>query len=143
MSQLVCVFCSGVFFGVALYISLVQQPAALEAGASFAGRFFPPMYRRAARIQVPLAALGTLSGSWAWWIGGGILWLVGAMLLFAVVPFTLFVIMPVNDRLLEAGRDPEAPDTERLLRRWGSLHAVRTVLSGASFVVVLVALASG
>ena len=119
MSQLVAVFCTGVFFGVALYISLVQQPAALEAGVAVAGRFFAPMYRRAARMQVPLAILGTLSGSWAWWAGGGRLWLVGALLLFAVVPFALVVIMPVNDQLLAADRGPAAPDTEVLLAAGG------------------------
>src|SRR5258705_11656195 len=126
MSQIASVFCSGVFFGVALYITLVQQPAALEAGALFARRFFPPMYRRATRMQVPLAALGTLTGVWSWWRGGGVLWLVGALLLVAVVTFTLVRIRPVNNQLLAAARDPEAVDTEALPRRWGSLPPVRT-----------------
>ena len=139
MSELVAVFCSGVFFGVALYISLVQQPATLELGAPFSGRFFPPMYRRAARMQVTLAALGTLSSLWAWGRGAGRLWLCGALLLLAVVAFTVLRIRPVNDQLLAPGPGAE---TEVLLRRWGSLHAVRTVLSGLAFAALLVALAS-
>jgi hypothetical protein len=139
MSEVVAVFCSGVFFGAALYISLAQHPALLEVGAPFASRFFAPMYRRAAVLQVALAAVGTVSGLWAWWWGSGLPWLIGAVLLFSVVPFTLIRIAPVNHELLAPGRDPEAADTELLLRRWGWLHAFRTVLSGLSFVVLVIA----
>ena len=142
MVEFITIFCSGVFFGVALCITWVQQPAALEIGPAFAGRLFSPMYRRAAPMQVAVASLGTLSGLWAWWQGSGGLWLLGALLLFTVIPFTLLRIMPVNNQLLTPGRDAEAPDTESLLRRWGHLHAVRTVLSGLAFLLQLAALAS-
>ncbi|HEY8153411.1 MAG TPA: DUF1772 domain-containing protein [Myxococcota bacterium] len=142
MVDFIAVFCSGVFFGVALCITWVQHPAALEIGPAFAGRLFSPMYRRAAPLQIALAALGTLSGLGAWWRGSGGLWLPGALLLFAVIPFTLVFMMPVNNQLLAPGRDSEALDTEPLLRRWGNLHAVRTALSGLAFLVQLAALAS-
>ncbi len=142
MSEFVAIVCSGVFFGAALYITLVQHAASLEVGLSFAGRFFPPMYRRAATMQASLALVGTLSGLWTWWRGSGFSWLVGALLLFAVVPFTLVWIMPVNKQLLAPRGDPEAADTEPLLRRWGALHAVRTVLSGLAFAVFLGAVVS-
>ena len=36
MLELIVVFCSGVFFGVALCITWVQHPAALEVGPAFA-----------------------------------------------------------------------------------------------------------
>jgi hypothetical protein len=39
--EFISVFCSGAFFGAALCITLVQQPAALEVGASFASRLAP------------------------------------------------------------------------------------------------------
>jgi uncharacterized membrane protein len=142
MAAFISVFCCGAFFGAALYITLAQHPAALEVGPSFAVRFFAPVYRRAAAMQAALAVLGTLAGLWAWWQGGsGLLGLLGTLLLFSVVPFTLVLMMPVNNRLLAPGRDPEAPDTEALLRRWGSLHAVRTALSGLAFLLLLGSLA--
>jgi hypothetical protein len=143
MPEFIAPFCSGVFFGVALCITWVELPAAFEVGPAFAGRLFSPMYRRAAPLQVALAAVGTLSGAWSWWRGSGRLWLLGALLLFAVVPFTLVRIMPVNNQLSAAGREVESLDTEQLLRQWGRLHAVRTVLSGLAFVVQLAALVSG
>jgi len=137
VAELVAVFCSGAFFGAALYINAAQHPAALEAGAAFAIRFFSPMYRRAAPMQVALAVVGALAGLWAWWGGAGSLWWIAALLLFSVIPVTLVWIQPVNDQLMAPGRDPEAPDTVRPLRRWGSLHAARTILSGLGFVLML------
>lgn len=135
--EVLALFGCGTFFGAAVYISLAQHPAALEAGVPTAARFFPPMYRRAAAMQVALAVVGTVAGIGAWWAGSGLPWLVGASLLFAVVPFTLLVIKPVNNRLLNPDRDPSDADTETLLHRWGLLHAARSVLSGVAFLVFL------
>jgi hypothetical protein len=56
--KLLATLCCGVFFGAALYISLVQHPAALETGNEFAAHFFPPMYGRAAAMQASLAVVG-------------------------------------------------------------------------------------
>jgi uncharacterized membrane protein len=140
MVEIVATFACGVFFGAALYINVAQHPASLEAGVAFAGRFFAPMYRRASVLQVAAALIGSAGGAIAWFRGGGIAWLGGALLLFGVIPFTLTWIAPVNDLLLAPGRDPEAPDTEALLRRWAPLHGVRTALSGAAFVLFLVGL---
>jgi hypothetical protein len=41
VTKLLATLCCGVFFGAALYISLVQHPATLETGNDFAARFFP------------------------------------------------------------------------------------------------------
>ena len=46
MMEIIATFACGIFFGAALYISLVQHPATLETGPAFTGQFFPPMYRR-------------------------------------------------------------------------------------------------
>jgi hypothetical protein len=133
-------FACGVFFGAALYISVAQHPATLEAGTAFALRFFAPMYRRAAALQIAAALVGTSAGVLAWFRDGGFAWLAGALLLFAVIPFTLIWIKPVNDPLMDRGRDPGAHDTETLLRRWAPLHGVRTALSGVAFLLFLAGL---
>jgi hypothetical protein len=52
------------------------------------------------------------------------------VLLGSVIPFTLIVILPTNKQLLSAALDRRSAETERLLARWGMLHAVRSVLSG-------------
>jgi hypothetical protein len=135
-AKLLAIFCCGVFFGAALYISLVQHPAALETGNEFAARFFRPMYRRAAVLQASLALVGCASAIPAWLSGAGELWLAAAILIGSVVPFTLIVIKPINDALLQ-NRDA-ASEVGALLTRWGYLHWARTVAGGLAFLLCLI-----
>lgn len=137
--ELIAIVGSGTFFGAALYISLAQHPATLECGVSIGGRFFPPMYNRAAPMQISLAATGFLAGIVLWYLNTNHLWLIGALLIISVIPITLIVIKPVNDILLSPANDPDSPETEVLLNRWGSRHWLRTIVSGSSFIIYLVA----
>ena len=137
--ELVAIFCCGTFFGAAVYISLVQHPAALEAGVAVGGRFFPPMYSRAAPMQISLAVIGFLTGLAAWYLSSNVLWLLGALLLISVVLITLIVIKPVNDILLNSENDPDSTETEALLKQWGPRHWLRTIVSGTSFIIYLAA----
>jgi uncharacterized membrane protein len=91
-------------------------------------------------MQVPLALIGSLSALVSWWFDGGRAWLVGGLLLLLVIPFTLVVILPTNKRLESHELDLRSEEAERLLRRWGRLHAVRSLLSGAAFLVFLISL---
>lgn len=139
----IATFCTGVFFGAAIYISLVQHPAALDAGGTVAGRFFPPMYRRAAPMQASLAVIGSIASIVAWVLGAGWLWLAGGLVFLAVVPFTLLCFKEINGPLMDAARNPESTETFGLLRRWGRLHWVRTIISGLSLSLFLGKLAFG
>lgn len=137
--QVVALFSCGTFFGAALYISLAQHPAALAAGVAVGGRFFPPMYQRAAPLQITLAVAGFVSGLIAWYQSMEPLWLIGGLLLFSVIPITLIFIKPVNDQLLHPENNPDSDETEELLRRWGPKHWWRTLVSGAAFILYLTA----
>ncbi len=141
IASLVAIFCAGTFFGAALYISIAQHPATLEAGPNVGGRFFPPMYRRAAPMQIFLTIIGTVAGAVAWTLGGNSMWLVGALFLVSVIPITLLIIKPINDRLLDPSHNPDEPDTERLLRQWGPRHWIRSTVSCIAFILFLVAYA--
>jgi hypothetical protein len=66
--------------------------------------------------------------------------LAGGLLLLVVIPFTLVVILPTNRRLESQELDLQSDEAERLLRRWGRLHAVRSLPSGAAFLVCLISL---
>ncbi|MGQ0698317.1 MAG: DUF1772 domain-containing protein [Panacagrimonas sp.] len=139
--EFIALICSGVFTGAALYVSLVQHPAATKLGTSAAVDFFCPMYARAAPFQASLALLGSLAALWAWWSASGWLWLLGAVVLAFVIPFTLIVIKPTNDRLMDPSLDSSSDEASNLLVRWSRLHAVRRVASFLSFSVFVVALA--
>jgi hypothetical protein len=70
-------------------------------------------------------------------VGATFWWLVAGVMLGSVIPFTLLVILPTNKLLLSPTLDKRSVDAERLLARWGSLHAVRSVLSGLALLLFL------
>jgi hypothetical protein len=49
----------------------------------------------------------------------------------------LIVILHTNKRLLNPALDRGSAEAERLLARWGRLHAVRSVLSGLALLLFL------
>jgi hypothetical protein len=88
-------------------------------------------------MQATLAALGLLSSIAAWLAGATFWWRVGGVVPGAVIPFTLIVILPTNKELLGPTLDRRSAQTERLLARWGALHAVRSVLSALALLLFL------
>jgi uncharacterized membrane protein len=138
VAEALATLCCGIFFGAAVYISLVQHPAALETGSEFAVRFFAPMYRRASIMQPSLAMVGRLASIVAYFLGADRAWLFSAVLIASVVPITLLVVEPLNEQIM--GLDPSAERAVELLMKWSRLHWLRTIASGLSFVLCLVAI---
>jgi uncharacterized membrane protein len=126
---------SGLFAGASIYINLVEHPARLECGTDLAIKEFGPSYRRAAIVQVSLAAIGFLMAVAAWLTNNSFWWLVGGGILVAVIPFTLIVILPTNKKLLDPSLDRSSDLASTLLARWGRLHSVRSLLSMVAFFI--------
>ncbi len=135
--EIVAILCAGLFAGAAIYINLVEHPARLECGTAAALSQWRPSYRRATVMQASLAVVGSASAVVASIRGASAMILAGGLLLGAVVPFTLIVIFPSNRRLLDPSLDPASAEAAALLRRWGRLHAVRSALGAAAFVVLV------
>jgi uncharacterized membrane protein len=139
--QLLATFASGIFAGAALYVTFVEQPARLSCGSHFALTQWRPSYKRGTLMQAPLALIGSISGLLSWWVCRNSAWLLGGLLLLLVIPFTLLIMFPTNKRLESQELDPHSEQTGRLLRRWGQLHAVRSLLGAVAFLIFLFALA--
>ena len=137
VSEIIAALASGIFAGAALYINIVEQPARLSCGVELAVTQWRPSYKRGAVMQAPLAAIGSLAALVSWWFDRGLPWLVGGLLLLLVIPFTLLVILPTNKRLQSRELDLRSEEAGILLRRWGRLHAVRSLLSVAAFLIFL------
>jgi hypothetical protein len=137
IAEFIAVLSCSLFTGAALYVSLVEHPARMQCGVEVAATEFPPSYRRGTVMQVTSAALGLLSSVAAWLDGAAFWWLVAGVLLGSVIPFTLIAILPTNKRLLSPTLDKRSVEAERLLARWGALHAVRSVLSGVALMIFL------
>ena len=87
-------------------------------------------------MQASLAIIGFIASAVLWFQQRNPVVLVAAILLVLVVPFTLLVIFPTNKRLLDPALERSSVEAATLLGRWGRLHAVRTFLSGLSFVLL-------
>lgn len=132
---MIAIVASGLFAGAAIYINLVEHPARLSCGTPLAVREFAPSYRRATIQQASLAVIGCAAGAVAGWQYSDVMTLVAAVMLGLVVPFTLLVIAPTNHRLLDPSLDSSSQEAATLLRRWGRLHAVRSTLATAAFLL--------
>jgi len=137
VAEFLSAFCCSIFAGAAIYITLVEHPARVEAGTATAAAVFPGSYRRAAMMQAPLAILGFVFSVIAWIQRGDVWWLIGGLLLVSVVPITLIVIMPTNKELLTPLLNKPPGRIAELLARWGKLHAIRTAVSCLALVIFL------
>ena len=133
--ELVAVLACTLFTGAAVYITAVEHPARLSCGTEIAAAQWAPSYKRATVMQASLAAVAGLFGMIRGVQGGGPLWVWAAMLILAVVPFTLIVIRPTNNRLLDPRRDRRSDETLQLLKSWGRLHSIRSLLSVAASIL--------
>jgi hypothetical protein len=137
IAEFVAVLSCSMFAGAAVYITFIEHPARMQCGVEIAATEFAPSYRRATVMQATCAAFGLLSSIAAWLAGATLWWLVAGVLLGSVIPFTLIVILPTSKRLLSRALDRRSAEAERLLARWGRLHAVRSVLSGVALLMFL------
>jgi len=137
IAEFVAVFACGIFTGAAAYVSLVEHPARMKCGAEIAAAEFSPSYRWGSVMQATLAALGLLSSIAAWLAGATFWWVVAGLLLGSVIPFTLIVMLPTNKQLLNPALDRRSAQTGQLLARWGTLHAVRSVLSALALSLLM------
>ena len=128
---------AAVFSGAALYINVAEQPARLGLDDRALLTEWKPAYKHGLAMQAPLAIIGFLLGLAAWWQTGHIGWLFGALLMIANWPVTFFAIMPINNRLMAIDPAAAGAESRAMIKRWGSLHAVRTALGFAACLAFL------
>ncbi len=135
LAELIATLSSGLFTGASIYINAVEHPARMQGGTQLALTEFAPSYKRATVMQVSLALVGFVSALRAWRSSADAGWLLGGGLLVAVIPFTAVAILPTNKQLLDPATASDVERAEQLLTRWGRLHAVRSLVSFASFLL--------
>ena len=141
LAELFATSASGLFTGAAVHISLVEHPARMQTGTGSALRVFAPSVKRATVTQLSLIVAGFLGSLAAWRSGSDARWLISGGLLVWLIPFTVLAILPINKKLLEPQTANDLDSAEQLLRRWGELHAVRSVSGLASLLTFLLLLA--
>ncbi len=119
---------AALFAGAAIYVSVVEQPARLDLEPPAMLKQWQESYPRAAIMQATLAIISCALGLLAFMFSYDWRWLLGAALIILPWPYTMFLIMPTNKILKSTLPTQVNEDTHSLVRQWGLLHAVRTVL---------------
>jgi hypothetical protein len=130
-------FVAAVFSGAALYINVAEQPARLGLDDRSLLTEWKPSYKHGLAMQAPLAIVGFLLGLAAWWQSGHMGWAIGGLLMVANWPVTFFAIMPTNNRLMATDLAAAGAESRAMIKRWGSLHAIRTALGFAASLAFL------
>jgi hypothetical protein len=155
-AQITATGLAGIFTGAAAFITMAQHPALLETRElAFQAPYFRRMYFYAARMQGPLAVGSGLSSLAVYFLQQGArhcgcpvagmprLWLASGGIMVAMVPYTITRMLALNTRLMDT-RGCHFQGTawlQRMLRKWGRLHDIRTGASLVAFTGMLIALA--
>ena len=131
---------AALFTGAAFYVGFAEQPARLGLDDRALLAQWKPAYKRGFAMQAPLAIIGFLLGTVAWWMTGRLTFVLGAILLVANWPWTIFGIMPTNKVLMAIEPNDAGPRSRALIVKWNRLHSVRTTLGGLATVAFLSAL---
>ena len=137
LSGQLAIIAAALFSGAAVYINVAEQPARLGLSDQSLLDEWKPAYKRGTMMQAPLAVIGFLLGTLAWWQTGNLLWAAGGLLMLANLPMTLVGIMPTNNKLMAT--QTATSESRSLIIRWGTLHSVRTSLGFAGTVAFLLA----
>ena len=116
------------FFGAALYVNIVEQPARLGLDARSMIREWTPSNRRGFVMLAALAIISALSAYAEYIRTSDVRWLFGGTIILASWPYAYFVMIPVTDLLYGIRRN--APDSmiRELMRDWGLLEWGQTAI---------------
>lgn len=124
----------GAQFGIALTASVIVHPILIMSKKETAIEVFKPFFDKThiwvlvLSIVITILALiySIMTGNW-WWFGI-------SMLMHLNGPYTIFFMMPTNNRLMDKDVDPLSEQTATDIKKWGSLHLIRTILNGLIFI---------
>lgn len=123
---------AAMFAGIALYISVAEQPARMKLSATSALAHWQPSYGAGFIVQGALSAVAGLLGLITFLFYGFYMsWLYGAIFMLINWPYTWYLIMPLNRELKAIDPSVATADTLSKLSRWGWMHLLRGVLGAA------------
>ena len=127
---------SGLFAGGAMMQTIVDHPARVSADKPCA---VSQMQRSLERVDPYMPALATLAaaaGIGSFFTGGTFGDLVAAGLFFAIGIHTFALIIPINKQIMSISPiHGDVAAAHRLMKRWGFLHAFRS-MAGTSALIL-------
>lgn len=131
---------TAIFFGIAFYISVAEQPARLALANTPLLEQWKISFGIGIALQGSLTIAAGLAGFATWWIRRDMRWLFAGLLMLCNWPWTLFFISPINETLLAIPADAAGPASRALIEHWGIVHVGRTVISFVALLLFFSAL---
>ncbi len=138
-SKFIVKLTSGLFAGGNLYCTLVEHASRSDVETRCAAEIFPKSNARGATLQMALSSTAIIALFYTYMQERDQKWLTAGLITLSILPYTYVVIMPVVEQLSDPNLDKDNNHTIGLLNRWGAFHSVRTLLTLASFVLVIIA----
>ena len=127
------------FFGAALYVNLVEQPARLALDDQAILNEWTPSDRRGVALILGLSLLSAALGLVAYFADQDLRWAIGALIVILVWPYTFFAMAPLNNQILTLAPG-DVGAARALIRQWGLLEYGQTAIGLAGAAVYLWAL---
>lgn len=116
------------FFGAALYINLVEQPARIALDARSMVREWVPSNRRGFILLSSLAIVSAILAYADFARIGDVRWIIGGTVIAASWPYAYFVMVPVNMWLCVVPANTARSAARELMRDWGLLEWGQTAI---------------
>ena len=120
------------FFGAALQVNIVEQPARLVLDARSMIREWMLSNRRGFVMLAMLAIISAISSYTDYLRTGDVRSLIGGTIILASWPYAYFVMTPVNILLYDLRRNAPASSIRELVRDWGLLEWGQTAIGLAA-----------
>jgi hypothetical protein len=128
------------YAGAALYVNFVELRAMETLDDRNQLAAWRVSLQRGFVLQAPLCVIGFLLGLAAWVETHFLSDAIGSIAMLANVPWTLAMIAPTNNRLHQTTPEAAGAASRALVKRWGSLHSIRTALGVLALIAFLQAL---
>jgi hypothetical protein len=116
------------FFGAALYINIVEQPARLTLDVRSMLREWTASDRRSFMMLSALSIISAILAHAEYARTGDMLWSIGGVVILMSLPYAYFVMVPVNIWLYATVPDAAGAPIRKLMRAWGLLEWGQTAI---------------
>jgi len=129
-------FGAGIFAGTCLYVSAVGQPVRVAGAISTALPHFSASLARSERLQPALHVFALAATILACVLAPAAPRIAGLVVMAPVLPYSVLVVVPLNNSLKTRNLPTRPDEAVANLKRWSTLHGVRTALAVGSFALL-------
>ena len=124
------------FFGAALYVNLVEQPARLALDDEALLGEWGPSDSRGVSLLAAIALVAAIAGFIAYFESQDVRWAFGAVIIIGSWLYAYFIMAPLDNQIRSL-RGGEVAAARALVRQWGIVESGLTAIGAAAVLMFL------